>query len=435
MGRPRRRRPRRRETAFRLFFAATEEGRWANRLAPALLSPLSPEDRRFVSHLVYTALRRLPLLDWKLQQILRGPMEKLDPEVRAALRLGACEIEEGHPPPPVVSAWVDVVKPRSPGGALLVNAVLRRYASRSFPPPPPWAEAGLPRWLFRRWARREAWHAMLWQTWLRTPPPLYIRINTLEGDLLALKTRIVQWYQAYGGRVEETPLPEALRVHPHPWEVHLPPSWYYLQDLSSMLVVHLLDPQPGERIWDVAAAPGGKTAHIVARTGGRGTVVATDVLMSRVVQTRKVLQRLGAWSSVRLLAADGRSIRFRRRFDRVLLDAPCSGLGPLRRKPEVLLRIRPSRLRELTRIQRDLLENAARHVRPGGVLVYATCTTEPEENTHQIEGFLRNHPEFEPLPLDACPEGVEAVDEGQYWIRGDVLNADFAFVARLRRRA
>lgn len=426
------RRPRKREAAFSLFFAATEEGRWVNRLAPAVLEDLSPEDRRFASHLVYAALRRLPLLDWKLGRLLQTSLSNLEPPVRAALRLGAAELEEGHPPPPVVSAWVSITKRHSPGGAMLVNAVLRAYTRTSFPDPPPSVQAGLPEWLYRRWKGRGWLPRML--PWLSAPPPLYLRINTLEGHLDALKERIRAWYEAWGGTVEETVLPEALRVHPHPWEVNLPPSWYYLQDLSSMLIVHLLDPRPGERIWDMAAAPGGKTAHIVARTGGRVRVVATDLHRSRVIAMREVLARMHAISCVRLLVADGTNMAFRVGFDRILLDAPCSGLGPVRRKPEVLLRMHPGRLVELAGVQEKLLENAAHNLRPGGLLVYATCTTEPEENEERVEAVLRRHPEFVPEPVKELPEGVEEVTPGIYRIAGDQLQADFAFVARLRRR-
>jgi len=426
----RRARSQKREVAFRLFLAATEEGRWVNRLAPALLGKLSPEDRRFVSHLVYTALRRLPLLDWKLQSLLHRSLESLEPPVRASLRLGACELEEGHPPPPVVSAWVSIVRQHSPGGALLVNAVLRRFPQTSFPHPPPEVAVGLPGWLFQRWEAR-GWLPRL-IPWLESSPSLYLRVNALEGEVEALKGRIRTWYQARGGTVEETILPEALRVHPHPWEVDLPPSWYYLQDLSSMLVVRLLDPRPGERIWDMAAAPGGKTAHIQALTQNRAWVLATDRLPSRLRPMKQVLARLKAQAL--LVAADAGAISFCQSFDRILLDAPCSGLGPLRRKPEVLLRMRPERIEDLAVLQRALLENAARHLKGGGVLVYATCTTEPEENEGQVEAFLRDHPEFSPEPPETLPPGLEEVAPGMYRIPGDRLDADFAFAARLVKR-
>ncbi len=426
----RRARPRKREVAHRLFLAATEEGRWVNRLAPALLEKLPAKDRKFVSHLVYTALRRLPLLDWKLQHLLHQPLPSLEPAVRAALRLGACELEEGTPPPPVVSAWVSITRRHSPGGALLVNAVLRRFVGAPFPHPPAWVASGLPEWLFRRWETRHFLPRV--RAWLAASPPLYLRVNALEGDVEALKARIRAWYQAWGGTVEEALLPEALKVHPHPWEVDLPPSWYYLQDLSSMLVVRLLDPRPGERIWDVAAAPGGKTAHILALTRGRARVLATDRLPSRLRQMRHVLARLNARAF--LLVADAREVSLRWRFDRILLDAPCSGLGPLRRKPEVLLRMRPDRIGALAGLQRELLENAVRHLRPGGVLVYATCTTEPEENEKQVEAFLRDHPEFAPEPPEVLPPGLEEISPGLYRVPGDRLDADFAFVARLVKR-
>lgn len=430
---PAARQSQRRDVAFRLLKAAVEDGRWMNRLAPALLDPLSPRDRRFVSHLVYTTLRRLPLLDWKLKQLVHTPWESLNPEPRTILRLGACELEEGHPPPPVVSAWVEIAKRYHRPSAGLINAVLRRFPSHPFPSPPPWVEIGLPPWLYHRWHNRPGWPEKTWRTWLHTPPNLYIRVNTAIGPLLEVKEQIRQWYQTRGGEVEETILPEGLRVYPHPWEINLPPSWYYLQDLSSMLVVHLLDPKPGEWIWDVAAAPGGKTSHIVARTHGEAHVVASDVIPSRIRQTQKVLRRLHTHSSVYLLIADGRQVAFRRLFDRVLLDAPCSGLGPLRRKPEVLLRMNPTRILELASLQQDLLNHVSRYIRPGGILVYATCTTEPEENTEQIQTFLEHHPHFVPFPLSQPHPGFVEITERMYRIGGAEFNTDYAFAARLKR--
>lgn len=201
-----------------------------------------------------------------------------------------------------------------------------------------------------------------------------------------------------------------------------------------MLVAHVLAPEPGEFVLDVCSAPGGKTTHIAASMGDRGRIVALDVHEHKMRRIAENCERLGI-KSVETLLLDAREAgrRFPRQADRVLVDAPCSGLGVLRRKPDARWRKRPDDLAALARLQREILSSAAEAVKSGGVLVYSTCTIEREENEAVVEDFLARHEEFslenagELLPLKKRPERML-----QLYPQRD--GTDGFFIARMRRR-
>jgi len=171
-------------------------------------------------------------------------------------------------------------------------------------------------------------------------------------------------------------------------------GWFYIQDPSTLLAVHELDPQRGDTILDMCSAPGGKTTYIAALTGNESKLVATDLSPARLDMVRENCARLGVtsvdiepWSAVLSQAAT-------RQFDRILIDAPCSNTGVMRRRVELRWRVRPEELQRLATEQRDLLEHASQLLKPGGVLVYSTCSLEPEENTGATQAFLAAHPNF-----------------------------------------
>ena len=201
-----------------------------------------------------------------------------------------------------------------------------------------------------------------------------------------------------------------------------------------MLVAHVLAPEPGEFVLDVCSAPGGKTTHIAASMGDCGRIVALDVHEHKMRRIAENCERLGI-KSVEPLLLDAREAgrRFLHQADRVLVDAPCSGLGVLRRKPDARWRKRPDDLAVLARLQREILSSAAEAVKSGGVLVYSTCTIEREENEAVVEDFLARHEEFslenagELLPLKKRPERML-----QLYPQRD--GTDGFFIARMRRR-
>jgi len=200
-----------------------------------------------------------------------------------------------------------------------------------------------------------------------------------------------------------------------------------------MLVTHALDPQPGETIIDACAAPGGKTTHIAERMRNRGTIVACDVHERKLLSLsrRADLMEIGI---VRVNHSDARSLgdTFRGRADRLLVDAPCTGLGVVRRRPDIKWRIKPEQIPVCARLQRSILEGSCASVRPGGILVYSVCTTEPEECTAVIESFLSAHNEFRPDEI-AWPTALGLADAPSAMLLPHRHGTDGFFIARLRR--
>jgi len=421
-----------RGAAWYLVHRVTEEGAWLGRLLVAVLHHLPPgPPRKRATEWAYGTVKWTLYLDWVLQQTVHGGLQRLDPPVRSLLRLGAYQLLKGRVPPyAAVDETVAFARQVVPQASGLVNAVLRRL-SRGVPEPPhPWIAWSFPRWLYLRWLQR--WGPEGTEARMRhyhSAPPLYLRVNTLQ----VTPQKVQAFLRDRGVRAESVGWPpETLRLDRHPWEIpDLPPSWYYVQDRATQALAHLLGPEPGEVVVDLAAAPGGKATHLAALMRNQGIVVAVDRHLGRVRILQQVAQRLGT-TVVLPVAADGRTLALQRPVDRVLLDAPCTGLGTLRRKPEILLRLRPERIHQLSRLQWQLLARAASLVRPGGTLLYATCTTEPEENEHQVAQFLQRFPRFRLIP--AAERVPEAWTDGPYF-RSHALahDCDEIFGALFRR--
>ncbi len=423
------------EVSLYLLYQTLEKGKWVNRILPGVLRHVSdPRVRKQATEWTYGTLKWLLYLDWVGKQFLHGyRIQDLDPEVRTSLRLGLYHLLKiSSPPYAVVNTSVEWVKRRNPGGAALLNAVLRRVAEHEAPEPPhPWIAWSIPKWLYRRWEQRLGPKRL--ETWIRhyhSPPPLYVRYNPLRierSDFEGLLRSLEVPYERY-----EFP-PEAYRLERHPWEVDLLEETYYVQDLSTQALVSLIQPEAAELIVDAAAAPGGKASHMAARMQNRGRILCVDLHLGRCRIMRGVFQRLGvenAW----IVNADARTLRLQKQVDGVLIDVPCSGLGTIRRKPEILLRMTPQKILQMSKLQRQILDNVARWIRPGGFLVYATCTTEPEENEGQIQAFLERHPEFEKVPAEEYISAWGWTEDGNLWVEGPQWDCDFAFAVRLQKR-
>lgn len=203
-----------------------------------------------------------------------------------------------------------------------------------------------------------------------------------------------------------------------------------------MLVTDVLDPQPGETVIDGAAAPGGKTTHIAERMRDRGRIIACDIHQGKLERLSARVAAMGI-SSVEAHHLDARELgaAFSRQADRLLLDAPCTGLGVLRRRPDIKWRVRPDDIRTLAALQTAIISGAAEAVRPGGVLVYSVCSTEEEEGQNVVEAFLRDHRGFAPegfaLPDDLVAAGGTS---GAAMLLPHRHGTDGFFIARLRRR-
>jgi 16S rRNA (cytosine967-C5)-methyltransferase len=324
--------------------------------------------------------------------------------VRNVLRLGAyqCLCLDRIPPHAAVHESVSLARKLGHEGiAGFVNAVLRSLlrVGAELPEPQDPLDAlplrhSFPEWLVRRWvvrygpAEAEALMAALNQR-----PPFTIRVNTLrlgrDQLILRLKREGIEaspTRYAPDGLILDAPLlPDSSPTYGE--------GLWTVQDEASILIGHLLAPRPGERVADLCAAPGGKTTHLAQLMGNRGEIVAVDPHAGRLRLLRAACQRSGI-GIVEVVSAEAQTLRRPGRFDRVLVDVPCSNLGVLRRAPELKWQRRESDLSALAATQAAILEAAAPLVRPGGVMVYSTCSLEPEENEAVVGAFRAAHPEF-----------------------------------------
>ena len=308
----------------------------------------------------------------------------------------------------------------------LENGVYRRLARAVLPDPAAQpveylSAYSLPRWLARRWAERYPWdECVRLGFWFAGPAPLWLRVNPLRTDcdsfLAALRLADVA--------AEPGEQPQAVRLEESASIRELPgyaEGWFTVQDQSAMRVASALDPRPGWRVLDLCAAPGGKTTHLAALMRNAGQIVACDVDEERLKTVGELCSRLGIGIvQTRRLHPEANEEPPAGPFDAVLVDVPCSNTGVLGRRPEVRWRLKPADFAHLVRLQTRLLLWAGERVRPGGVVVYSTCSTEPEENGAVVRTALRGLRELE---LEAVEEQVPGrPSDGGYW-------------ARLRRRA
>jgi 16S rRNA (cytosine967-C5)-methyltransferase len=388
-----------------------EDGAFAHMAVPHMLgrTRLAPRDRALVTELVYGTVRMQRALDFQLAKVCNQPLERLEPVVRAALRLGAYQLLVGIAPHAAVSETVDTVPDRARG---FVNGVLRALA-RTGPPwgwPAPTDITGIavrtsyPDWIVGLLVDEFGHDDALASLALGDEAaPVTLRVNPLRAtvDEVERELRAADVEVERGGLV-----PDALVLR-HPGDVGaLAPvrdGRASPQDQASQAVVAALDPQPGERVLDVAAAPGGKAAAAAERMGDDGFVVAADLHMGRVRTVQRTAARLGLRAMVPAVA-NGRDRWVRESsFARVLLDAPCSGLGVLRRRPDARWRVQPEAIDQLAALQRSMLVAAAEAVRPGGRLVYAVCTLSPAE-TREIDAFAQHAlPEFTAVERPPAP--------------------------------
>jgi 16S rRNA (cytosine967-C5)-methyltransferase len=400
-----------------------EAGGYSNLVLPGLLrsSGLDERDRGFVTELVYGTLRAQGQTDFLLAEASNRPLAKLDAPVRAALRLATHQLLAGVPPHaavgPAVGAltgWKSPASVRHAAG--YANAVLRRVAGAGpswvFPdtddPDAVAVRTSHPRWLVELLRRDLGEDAEAVLASANIPPAVTLRPNRLRTTAEDLTAELA----TTGAEVEPGSLvPEARLVRgagdlsrlPAVAEGRATP-----QDQASQAVAAAVGARPGDRILDLAAAPGGKATALAEAMGDEGLVVAADLNPGRAARVRAAADRLGL-GSVHVLAADGRHLPLRPpgdpagSFDRVLLDAPCSGLGVLRRRPEARWRLDPSDIDRLAALQRELLTEAAARTRPGGLLVYSVCTFSREETLDIDSWATETFPGLSAVPAPGPP--------------------------------
>ena len=384
-------------------------------------SRLDPRDAALCAEIVFGTLRWQRHLDWRLAPHLRRPLGRLDAWVRTLLRLTAYQalLLDRVPHWAAVDEAVSLarLRARTPGPAEFVNAVLRALLRNPRPPDPPsnpveaaaitWS---FPDWIAARWARRLGLEtAAQLMAAMSERPPSTVRANTLRAtrDRLLRRLRDEELLAARPTALT----PEGVLVDRSAvsgWAAFAE-GWCVPQDEGSMLVARLLDPRPGEVVVDACAAPGTKATHLAQLMDNRGAIVAMDPQAARLKLVATAAVRLGATIvETHLGTASTLAPRWRGRADRALVDAPCSNLGVLRRNPEVKWRRTEDDLRSLSRRQGEILASAASTVKPGGVLVYATCSLEPEENDDVVSAFLHAHPDLAARRRGRVPGGARS---------------------------
>jgi 16S rRNA (cytosine967-C5)-methyltransferase len=422
-----------------------ERGAYADQALQAETRELDPRDRALAMRLAYGAIQRRATLDHVIERLAARPPDRLDAPVLAALRLGLYELLYlgGAPDYAVVADAVELAKTQGRAGHGLVNAVLRR-AAREGPanllgelsdatPEQAAIRHSHPLWIAQLWWQTlGAEDARALMAADNEPGELAIRANSLIGDAPALARELPVQTHA------DPHIPEAL-VLEEPYDIHGSELWktgaFAAQSRAAMLVARSLDPQPGERVLDLCAAPGGKTTHLAALMQGEGEIVAVEHNRRRAGTLTRTAERMRA-TNVRVELADASLPRSEGPvFDRVLVDPPCSGLGVLQARPDLRWRVSAESLAEMALLQARILRAGAESLRPGGVLVYSTCTISPTENERLIAAFLDSHPEFGLDDL-AGTAGAQAAADGAGMLQTlphRDRTAGF-FIARLRRR-
>ena len=417
-------------------------------------SALSAADRALATEITLGVLRHRARVDYALVSFLRRPLADLPAAIRTVLRMGAYQLLTLDRIPPAAAVFESTALARRhghAGTAGLVNAVLRRLAAEGPPPLPdpavdPIAHLATvhshPRWLVARWTARFGIDEAAALAAANTQPaPSAVRANTL----LVTPAELIEAFRARGTPAHPGTVAEAVRVRGSLMD-RLPlleRGWFAIQDEGSMLVAHAVAPVAGQSVIDACAAPGGKTTHLAALLRNEGHVLACDVHQSKVDALARRCAVMGA-TCVVTRHMDARSLgnAMPASADAVLVDAPCSGLGTIRRRPEIKWRVTEDDLARHGRAQGSILAGAAGAVRPGGVLVYSVCSLEPEEGPHVVRAFLAGHPMFEPAPLPESfpPEVAGGSIDAQARARGEVFllphrhDTDGFYIARLRRR-
>lgn len=391
-----------------------------------------PDAPAFVRELVYGVLENKMFLDYIIEQYVKTPIRKMKTSDLTVLRLGIYQLKylDGVPEYAAVNESVDLAKRYCKGREGFINGVLRSFLRAGKEVELPDRAKDEVRYLSLKYSY-EPWIIELWLEQYapdfveellaagNQTPDLVIRVNSLKTTREDLKKRIIaKGYKAEDGLLCK----EALHVEGRGLlDGRLYKSGMFsVQDESSILAVNMLDPQPDETVIDVCAAPGGKTLAIAEKMKNRGLVTAWDIYKRKLSIIDKEAQRLGitciatrTWDATRV---DSSMLE---KADRVLVDAPCSGLGVVRRKPEIKYKKRSSDIDELPRKQLAILSASSKYLKPGGILLYSTCTISPYENQQVVKEFLKKNPSFSKLEeLQLLP---------------NVNNTDGFFICKLKK--
>ena len=432
-----------RDVALRALVACERQGAWSDGFLKKEIgnAGLDGRDAALATRLCFGVQQNRMLLDFWLSNLSKIPLAKMEPAVRSILRLGAYQILflDRVPDHAAVNQAVEQARKnsRNPRSAGLVNGILRsliRQKSELPQPPDLSTRYSHPQWLVEAFSRRLPPEEV--EDLLRadnSEPPTCIQINTCKVGTPVIIEALRQ---------------EGMTVSPHPWlpdclllqgtgnleqSAAFQRGWFYVQDAAAKLAVLAADPRPGMEVLDACAAPGGKSFATAIAMDNQGRVIACDIHPHKQILLQRGAERLGLPIN-QPEVLDGKDCKedFLNRFDLVIADVPCSGLGIIRKKPDIRYKD-PEPLAGLPKVQSAILENVSRYVRPGGVLLYATCTLLERENEEIVAAFLEKRKDFTlekfqlPGPFGLCADGMLTCWPHRH-------GTDGFFFAKLRRR-
>lgn len=400
-------------------------------------------DRAFLQALVYGVLRQRSRLDGIVGHFSKTGLRKIKPEILNILRLGLYQIlfMDRVPASAAVNTSVEMAKSVSaPWTVRFVNAILRRAAADPLPrASSPAEEKSIPEWLFSRWTNRFGKDdAMAVIDAVNAIPPITIRTNTLRIK----RESLLSTFSGHASGIFPTEFsPEGISFQAPKGAINDMPGYhegfFQVQDEAAQLIGHILSPRPGETVLDACAGLGGKTGHSAQLMNNTGTLYAMDRDPRKLSRLENEMGRMGitmVTTCCHDLSAPPDQFP-QASFDRILLDAPCSGLGVLRRNPDAKWRISESDFERLQWTQRRLLYNLSPYLKPAGTLVYAVCSCEPEENERVIDNFLTSQTDFQPEPMDTSDHiPKDCITENGYFRTYPRRHSmDGFFAARLKK--
>lgn len=365
-------------------------------------SNLNSLDKALASRIVYGVLERKITLDYALNQYIKTGLKKLKPNVRTILRMGAYQIlfMDKIPPSAVVNESVKITKKKAQYASGMVNGVLRNLIRSGFDLPDEndkilynSIKYSCPEWLVKLWLDYLGEEDVVkFLEYSLLPPPMYIRVNTIKTTA----DNLIELFAEKGITAEKTDIEDSLLLHGVSEISHLKEyrnGYFYVQDLSSQICAKSLEAESGETVFDMCCAPGGKTFTIAQTMKNKGEIKAFDIYDSRLKLVDQSAKRLGI-EIIEVKNQDASKYYPELGLaDRILCDVPCSGLGIIRRKPEIKYKDKEE-LDSLPEIQYSILTNASKYLKPSGTMIYSTCTLNPSENEEVCDRFLSENPGF-----------------------------------------
>ncbi len=440
-----------RQTALQIIYKVNEDGAFSNIAMDRELSKNLLKDRRdiaLVTEIVNGTIKNRIYLDYVIQQFSKEKLKKLSPWVRNILRMSAYQIIflDKIPESAAVNEGVNLTKKYSHQGSVkFVNAVLRNIIRKKEEIVFPEKEKDLCKYLNVKYSfpeglikkfldayGEENTEKML--SYFNSIPPVWIRINNLLTD----SEEIENLFEEKEIKIERSEfVPEAYKIAEGNPVMNMEAyrdGFFSVQDITSMFAVDILDPIPGENIIDVCSAPGGKTVFIGERMNNTGSIKALELYEHRINIIKENCKR-NKVTIVDAEAGDARylNLKYAEEFDRVLADVPCSGLGVLGKRPDLKYQGDSCKESEITEIQRDILKSSAAVLKPGGLLVYSTCTLNKEENEEMVNKFLQENDNFQ---IESFPEKYKKflTNEGYFQTLPFRDNMNGFFIAKLRKR-